>query len=743
MKREQVFRWMILLIIAPCFLPSTEVHGIEDRVAPQLNRPQASSTQFDGIIKKYLDAVVSNWLVTLPQRNPAILEMFADRELKPPRDLLPWSGEFAGKHLTASVLCLRASGDERLQRATLRFVEDLVNVQGENGYLGPFPKRYQLTGRGPNIRGKEASTWDLWGHYHAMLGLMLWYDQTGHKESLDAAVAIADLLCEKFLNSPQPVSSTGSTEMNQAVAHSLAMLYRRTGQEKYLQLAEDVVADFSAPGAGDYLRSGLKGVEFFKLPKPRWESLHPIMGLAELYWITGNTDYRQAFENLWWSIAEFDRHNNGGFSSGERAQGNPYDPRAIETCCTIAWMAMSIEMLKLTGNPIVADELELSMFNQVLASFASSGKWSTYNTPMDGVRIPSTTDIAFQIRPGSEELNCCSVNAPRGLGMLSEWAIMHDREGLVLNWLGPAEYITKINGHSVRIKVLSDYPRTGEIKISVTPESPSKFALRVRIPHWSRTNHLSVNNETLATKSGSYATLHRKWQQDDQVLMTVDMSPRFWVGEREAASKASVYHGPILLVREGEILNPPTFEGTWRKAGASQVSQSAGDTVTYKFDGTAVEWHGNRYDDAGQARIVIDGKEREVVDQYAPKRGTPFVWSCKELNPGSHTLVLEVTGDKPVGSRGTWINVTKLIVPQDTPSFTLENLRRAELRPSSPGAIVTYDLKDREGKAETLRDFGTAGQNGRSYSSWLPVVGVTQTRFSKENPSRTSTGHLR
>ena len=46
---------------------------------------------------------------------------------------------------------------------------------------------------------------------------------------------------------------------------------------------------------------------------------------------------RKAFENLWWSICKLDRHNNGGFSSGEQAQGNPYHPGAIETCCTVAW----------------------------------------------------------------------------------------------------------------------------------------------------------------------------------------------------------------------------------------------------------------------------------------------------------------------------------------------------------------------------------------------------------------------
>ena len=88
---------------------------------------------------------------------------------------------------------------------------------------------------------------------------------------------------------------------------------------------------FALPPAGDYYRQGLADVPFSRTPKPRWESLHPIMGLAELHYATGETDYRKAFENLWWSMLEGDRHNNGGFSSGERANGNPYLPGAIET----------------------------------------------------------------------------------------------------------------------------------------------------------------------------------------------------------------------------------------------------------------------------------------------------------------------------------------------------------------------------------------------------------------------------
>ena len=66
-------------------------------------------------------------------------------------------------------------------------------------------------------------------------------------------------------------------------------------------------------------------------------------------------------------------------------------------------MALSIDMLRLTGDPLVADELELSTFNAVFGAQSPTGRWWTYNTPMDGHRRASAHDIVFQARAGTPE----------------------------------------------------------------------------------------------------------------------------------------------------------------------------------------------------------------------------------------------------------------------------------------------------------------------------------------------------
>ena len=519
---------------------------------PVCSRIPNSRIRIDGFMGDYLDGVTEQWLLIAPKANPAMLEMFRDRDASPVREMVPWAGEFAGKYLTGAVQVLRLTREPALKAWLKEFVRRLLSFQDADGYLGPWPKRCRLT----NVDSRGNDTWDTWSHYHLMLGLLLWHEETGDRDALAGVVWIADLICRKYLGRKRTrLVDTGSTEKNLAPVHALCLLYRKTKCERYLAMALQIVDEFAAeaesrPLAGDYLRQALRGVEFFQTPKPRWESLHPIMALAELYWITGSDQYRQAFEQIWWSIARFDRHNNGGFTSGERAQGNPYDFRAIESCCTIAWIAMSVEMLRMTGNSIVADELELSTINSVVGMHSSTGRWSTYNTPMNGLRHGQTNDAtANHFREGSPELSCCSVNTPRGFGMVSDWALMKVKNGLVLNYYGPSTMTAQVRpGLAVTLSQETEYPVEGRVVVCVVPSRTAEFRLLLRIPHWSRESRIRLNGKDIPdVRPGQYAAIDRKWRRSDRVELDLDLGLHFWRGEKECEGLTSVYRGPVLL----------------------------------------------------------------------------------------------------------------------------------------------------------------------------------------------------
>ena len=505
--------------------------------APDLAVPRIQMT-LEGPMGERLEGIVRNWLIPAPDANPAMLEMMRLRDRKPPyEDPVPWAGEFVGKYLTSCALMGRLSDDKGLRDVTERVMRELIWTQAADGYLGPFPDKHLL------------DRWDLWGHYHCMLAMVLWHQDTGDVAALQAACRAADLMCATFLDTGKRVYDAGSHEMNMAVIHALGLLYRQTQNDAYLRLMREIELDWQKPPAGDYHRMASRGLEFYQTPKPRWESLHPMIGLAELFRITGDDSYRQALIHWWRSIYRTDVHNSGSFSTHEQAVGNPFQPGAIETCCTVAWMELSVEALRLTGDSRVADALEHATWNAALGHEHPSGRWCTYDTPMNGKRLASAHSIVFQARPGTPELNCCSVNGPTALGLIGQWAMLRGKDGLYLNYYGPGKTeVTLADDSAWTFLQTTDYPRNGTVHIEVRPPRATALPLRLRIPEWSGETRVTVNGVPVGNvKSGTYLKLDRTWHPGDQIVLQLDLGLRALRGDQHVQFNTSLLRGPTLL----------------------------------------------------------------------------------------------------------------------------------------------------------------------------------------------------
>jgi len=546
--------WLrVLLVAAAIVVLQAATHnasaGESANLGPlALDAVPGAAFRFEGPVGGRVAANVENWLLVAPKNNPGLLDMFARRDSGEKPDLVPWAGEFVGKYLISGVQAMRMSGDPRLRQTLQGVVDRLVELQAEDGYLGPWPKDERLLGH-----------WDLWGHYHVMLGLLMWHLHTGDEKAMDACRRIGDLVCDTYLDTDRRVHQAGSHEMNMGIIHGMARLYQETGHPRYLLMAHAVLEDFEA--AGDYYRTGLAGREFFRTPRPRWESLHSLQGMVELYRITGDARYRRAFLNHWASIRRFDRRNTGGFSSGERATGNPYRNDAIETCCVIAWQAVMIDALRLTGDSRIADDLERATWNAAFGSQHPSGAWCTYDTPMNGRRVPSHVAIQFQARDDTPHLNCCSVNGPRGYGMLSEWGVMRSGDGLAVNYYGPMEADASLaDGTPVVIRQQTDYPLGDTVTLTLDTPQPKPFTLRLRIPGWSPRTEVSVGGQPVADATppapGRYLELTRPWQASLPVTLRFDMGLRYEPGDLDQAGRASLYRGPILLALDDRFVTP-------------------------------------------------------------------------------------------------------------------------------------------------------------------------------------------
>lgn len=511
-----------------------------------------------GYVGRRLAAHETTWLQHVLERNPNLFEAFAhpdDNRLHKSQ----WHGEYPGKLLTGMAQCYRMRRDPATREAGDELVRRFQAVQGEDGYLGPWSHENRLDG--------DKDKWDTWGIYHCVYGLYQWYRVTGSQTALETALRAADQVCRHFIAGGRPFVGQNWVEMNFAISHAFALLYQETGEPRYREAAAYIVDrewkmpydDYFSKSviACDWLDAGLAGVPFYRTNQPRWEAQHTLMTLAPLYEITGDDRYYRAFENLWQSIVRFDRHNFGGFGTGEGAEGKPFTGGS-ETCNTVAWMAWTTEYLKLSRNPAAADELELSNFNAAWGSLIGD-VWYTYMNVMSGERILAPDILGPAGFEGGTEMSCCQTNGARGISQVAEWAVLTGDGSLYLNYYGPCDAQARTPGGSrLGIRQETAYPAQGRIAITLSLDQPERFPLHLRIPGWSEKTALSVNGEPVERPlPGRYVVLDRQWREGDRIDLELDMTLHYLEGEEECAGKWSIYRGPLLLARSWKKEEPP------------------------------------------------------------------------------------------------------------------------------------------------------------------------------------------
>ena len=96
-----------------------------------LKKAALQSCIFRGETGRLAAAIMKNWMIGLRESNPAILDMFRDRDVQPYRDLLPWSGEFAGKYVTSAYYIYQITHAPELLSYVRAFIDELFIPAGE------------------------------------------------------------------------------------------------------------------------------------------------------------------------------------------------------------------------------------------------------------------------------------------------------------------------------------------------------------------------------------------------------------------------------------------------------------------------------------------------------------------------------------------------------------------------------------------------------------------------------------
>lgn len=533
----------------PCLAAEPQAPAAEDVLTPL----PAGSLTLSGPIGNAIQTCMQGRI--RGQDLSLLIRPFAVRE-----EETTWRSEFWGKWFTSAALAYRYQPTPELRAILDRAVQELLATQTPNGYIGAYKQQ------------AEASNWDIWGRKYVLLGLVAYYDLTGDRKALDAACREADYTIGQLGPGKKDIVTAGwwGGLAPCSILEPMVLLYRRTGEGRYLDFANYIVTRWGEPGGPDLIRKAVDGVPVFRMfegPKPvikeygdngqskAYEMMSCYEGLLELYRVTGDAEYLEAVEKVFADIDATEITVLGSGSDWERwcnGHVRQLEPMRewMETCVTVTWIKFAAQLLRMTGDPKYADRIERSAYNSLLSAQKDDGQWWSHISPLTGVRLPAPDQC-------ERHLNCCVASAPRGLMLLPAVALMTDRSGPVVEFYEAGTARAPLpSGKNVQLKIQGEYPRQPSVTIDVQPEAEESFTLSLRIPEWSRRTKVEINGqETAGIKPGRYARLTRAWKSGDQVRVTFDLTTRA-VREPGGSTQVAIMRGPIVLAFDRRLTQP-------------------------------------------------------------------------------------------------------------------------------------------------------------------------------------------
>jgi len=481
-------------------------------------------------------------------RDPFLLDGFQS-----PPGRHPWQGEHVGKWLHAATLAYHATGDERIGKLLRKTVDQLIDAQGANGYLGTYaPERRFYHPDDPSAK----SSWDVWTHRYLIYGLLI-YDRFCHTpRAVETCVRMGDLLMASFGPGQRDITSVGTRNGLSSVVllESMVMLYERTGYERFLHFAEHLVAcleknphlrlsavmrdgaDVSVPGDGK-----------------AYQLMATFLGYAELYRHTGQRAYIEPVLAGWEAIRAKHLYETGGpWSFKSDAAKNPecfappgffHPTNCVETCSTTTWIQLSLLLGRITGQARFAAEAERSVLNHLMGAQSPNGNDWAYFT------MPNQPQRGYQ-----DEITCCASSGPRALEMFSRHLAGTSGNVLVINSYIPRIVpLADLTGGAGKLMVEGNYPFAEEVTMRVELPGPAEFTLDFILPIGTKSLQIDVDGERqmLERRPTGYDRLVRLWKPGAQIRIRLDFTLRtHFHTSREGTRWVSFMRGPLVLAQD-------------------------------------------------------------------------------------------------------------------------------------------------------------------------------------------------
>lgn len=460
------------------------------------------------------------------------------------------------------------------------YVDYILSTQDEDGYLGIYDKdlRYKFD----NENG------ELWAKSSLLRGLLAWYEYTKDKTVLNAVErAIQNVMDNYPVNGSHPFYSkqpnVGGTSHGLTITDVFESLYRITGKKMYRDYCLFLYKDFSEQTLNEDAQYDKLVTDSLMLKGHGVHTYEHLRSLAAAYYASGNPELKHALDHFLEKI-EMETTASGAAVGDEWIGGRKADAttRGYEYCSIHELMDSYLSLFAKSGDKTFAEKAEKIFLNAAQGARHPNESCIAYlksdnSFYMTGGLNGDTSDknqTRYSYSPVHQEAAvCCVPNAGRIAPYYVQNMWLKGDHALVASLPGPSVVNTQLDGKTVVIKELTNYPFENVIKFEVTAAGV-EFDLKIRKPEWAAKLSVSVDYEL----KDDFIVISRSWK--DTQTVTVEFFPEVVV-KQDINNENYYTYGTLVLALPIEGIQEKTK--SFPIEGFYNYAYSPKNLVTYQY----------------------------------------------------------------------------------------------------------------------------------------------------------------
>ena len=507
-----------------------------------------------------------------------------------------WDSD-SGKWLEAVAYSLATHPDPELKSVADELIDAIEGAQQDDGYLNTYFPLLDPAGKWSNLRDWH----ELYNAGHLIEGAVAYFQATGERKMLEVLSRLADCIDATFgAEEGKQRGYPGHPEIELA----LVKLYRETGEERYLELAQYFVDERGQEPHYFDLEAAKRGEsrEDFWAQTYRYCQAHAPLreqteanghavracylyaGVADIALETGDEELLTLSRRLWDDLTQRQMYVHGGVGPSHSNEGftfaydMPTETAYAETCAAIALAFWAQRMFHLDPDSRYIDIMERAIYNGSLSGLSFDGAGFFYANPLaayPGVnpmgRWSGILDSGHFRRVDWFFCPCCPPNISRLIASIGEYSYSQQGNRIFVQLYHENLLTLDVDGQRLCLEQVTAYPWDGAITFQVRSEQPVTFELALRIPEWCGEFAVALNGvrQAVSVENG-YALIAREWVEGDTIELDLAMPVERVLPHREirqVAGQVALQRGPLIYCLE-EADNGPRLANVCIPASA-------------------------------------------------------------------------------------------------------------------------------------------------------------------------------